>query len=184
MEISAPSATQTRPSNATYLVFHGVLLAFGAALFWLTRLGSHSVDAAASLLPPVFSLVGLTAVAWLLMLIARNLAVFFEKASVRYYQDYTHEVPDERIERPARLFNNLLQVPVLFYVLCVLMIATGSADSLQGTLAWLFVATRLVHAAVYLALNHVPTRLCAWLCGCLVLGVMWTRFALAVPLGP
>lgn len=130
-----------------------------------------------ALLGPIFALVLLTVLVGIAMTLVRNLAVLIGKASVRYYQAYAAETPDERIERPARTFNNLLQVPMLFYVACSLLIATGRVDSIQVTLAWIFVISRVVHTFIYIAFNRVSYRFAAFFAGCITLTVMWARFA-------
>ena len=134
----------------------------------------------AELIRPVVALVALTGVVWALMVVVRNAAVFRGLASVGYYRGYTGQTPPEWIERPARAFMNLLEVPVLFYVLCVLMLVTQRFDATQVTLAWTFVAIRAAHAAVHIAWNDVRVRFAAYLTGCLVLAAMWMRFAAAV----
>ena len=55
----------------------------------------------------------------------RNVAVARGRASVRYYETYREGAPDGWIERPAKTYDNLLQIPTLFYLVCVLMIVTG-----------------------------------------------------------
>jgi hypothetical protein len=129
------------------------------------------------LIQPIVGLVVLTGVVWILMFVYRNVAVVRRTASLRYYRSYTSDTPPEWVERPARTFMNLLEVPVLFYVLCVLMLQTGRWDSIQLSLAWLFVASRYLHAGIYIALNDVPLRFSAYAMGCITLSVMWWRFA-------
>jgi hypothetical protein len=151
-----------------------------AWLVWVTA-GSHEPVAPEMLIRPMVALFAVTAIVWLAMLVARNSAVIRGRASVQYYADYASDVPDERIERPARTFNNLMQAPTLFYVVCVLMLVTRTADEAQLALAWTFVVLRAVHAVVYIALNYVPYRLATWLSSCLALGVLWFRFAMHAP---
>src|SRR5262249_32739481 len=109
-----------------------------------------------------------------------NVSVAVGKVAMRYYQNYRDDVPPEWIERPARTFMNLLEVPVLFYVACLLMLSAQACDAAQVTLAWIFVATRLAHALIYIGINHVPTRFAAYVTGCVTLGVIWTRMAYAL----
>lgn len=132
------------------------------------------------LIQPMIALVGLTAIVWLLMFVFRNVAVARGAASIRYYQTYGADAPPEWVERPARTFKNLLEVPVLFYVVCLLMLQTGQWDGVQVYLAWLFVGLRCLHAAVYIGLNYVPLRLATYVMGCITLAVIWGRFAVAV----
>jgi hypothetical protein len=131
-----------------------------------------------ALIPPVVALVSLTALLWLAMVATRLRAVFRGAASARYYRGYDRDHPPEWVERPARAFMNLLEVPLLFYVVCVLMLVTRTADGTQVALAWVFVAVRAVHAGIHVGVNYVPARLAAYLAGCLTLAAIWVRFAL------
>jgi len=160
----------------TYSAVSAALLLFGALLYAITseapvRLSSRAVIA------PLQALVGLTAIVWLLMVLFRNGAVLRGLVSMRYYRDYVSGPPAEWVERPARVFDNLMQVPMLFYVVCVLMLVGDRVDNVQLTLAWLFVATRAAHAIIYIAVNHVPSRFASYAGGCITLGVLWARFA-------
>ena len=51
-----------------------------------------------------------------------------------------------RANQVANAFSNQFELPVLFYVLTILAIATRHADILFVTLAWLFVVFRIGQA--------------------------------------
>lgn len=145
-------------------------------LFWVSDKAHHSVQAE-SLLPPMAGLFVLIAVIWTLMVVVRNASVIFGHISIKYFADYRAEnLTNDLIERPARVFNNLMQVPILFYVICILMTAYAWVDDLQVTLAWAFVVLRIVHCVIYLVLNWVPYRFTFWALGCITLGILWYRF--------
>jgi hypothetical protein len=165
-----------------YGLLAALLTAFTVVLWFVaTQEPLPASDAGArDLIHPVMALVGLTAIVWLLMFIYRNVAVARGIAKIGYYRGYSGEAPPEWVERPARTFANLLEVPVLFYVAAILMLQTNQWDSVQVALSWLFVATRTLHAAVYIGLNIVPLRLAAYLMSCITLIVIWWRFALAM----
>jgi hypothetical protein len=170
--------------NATLLRQYGLIGALLFAFFvglWFVMAQAPALETLEprQLIQPVIALVVLTAVVWLLTFIYRNVAVAGGKASIGYYKGYTGEAPPEWVERPARTFANLLEVPVLFYVVSILMLQTGTWDGTQVALAWLFVAMRALHAAVYIGINFVPLRLVTYLMGCITLGVIWWRFASA-----
>jgi hypothetical protein len=154
------------------------LSAFGLALEALIRLSPRAAPRPEALLGPIFLLAFLLAVIWLLMAGFRNYAILRGIARGRYYVDYKSEAPPDWVERPARTFNNLMQAPMLFFVVCALMMITRELDSAQLWLAWTFVAARIVHALIYVAWNHVPSRFCSWMCGMIALIVIWTRFAM------
>lgn len=165
--------------GATYLLIGAILAAFVAvlaAVVW-TPLASAQPVQGAALIQPVVALVALTAIVFALMVAYRNLATIRGIASLRYFKTFTADPPAEWVERPARTYMNLLELPVLFYVACLLMLTTGRFDPVQVSLAWVFVVTRCAHAFIYIGFNNVPWRFAAFLTGVLTLAVIWTRFA-------
>jgi hypothetical protein len=175
-EAGEPSAEE-KPGLREYALVTAALTAFVAALVVSVNRGSGQSVAGKALIAPMLGMFALTALVWLLMVLARNGAILRGMASVRYYADYRSSPPQEWIERPARTFNNLMQVPTLFYVVCVLGVVTGATDAAQVGLAWFYVGARVVHSIVYIGWNYVPARFGCWFASCVVLGTMWWRFA-------
>jgi hypothetical protein len=170
---------RTNTIGAKYLVVGATLAAFVAVLVAVVRSASAHIDqgAAAALIQPVVALVLLTAIAVLMAVVYRNVAIIRGATSERYFKTFTVDKPAEWVERPIRTYMNLLELPVLFYLVCLLMLTTGRFDSVQVSLAWVFVITRYAHAVIYIGFNHVPLRFAAFLTGALTLAVIWTRFA-------
>jgi hypothetical protein len=73
-----------------------------------------------------------------------------------------------------------MQLPTLFYVVCLLMLALRHIDPAQAALAWLFVSLRALHATLYIFWNRVSFRFALYTAGCITLAVMWARLAAAV----
>src|SRR5690242_13499234 len=91
----------------------------------------------------------------------------------------------ERLWPPGTLqasnaYQNQFELPVLFYAIVALALITRKADLVFVVLSWIFVATRLVHAAIHVTSNHVPKRFMAFLAGVVTLMVMWSVFALRI----
>jgi len=179
---ASPPATDTpvRVTWADYGRVSVLLGAFGLLLAYLSRLAAEPAPAAEQILKPVFALVALVACVWLLMAVVRNVATMRGLASPQYYLSYGANAPADWIERPARTFNNLMQMPTLFYAVCALMLVTRQLDRAQLAYAWLFVGLRVMHAVIYIGWNPLPYRFAVWVMGCITLFVLWTRFALAV----
>ena len=87
------------------------------------------------------------------------------------------------ITQVGNAYHNQLELPVLFYVLTVLALVTRHADLLFVLLAWLFVASRLVHAYIHVTDNNVNRRGPAFGLGALVLTIMWLIFMIRILLG-
>lgn len=81
---------------------------------------------------------------------------------------------------PNRNLMNLLELPMLFYVVCLAFYITLSVDALAVALAWLYFALRVVHTLVHVTYNNVFHRLGAFAASAVVLGALWVRFAIAL----
>jgi hypothetical protein len=89
----------------------------------------------------------------------------------------------ERSRQVANAFRNQFELPVLFYVLCILAIITRQADTLFVVLAWIFVLSRLVHAYIQTTYNRLAHRGLAFAVGCMTLMLMWLIFAIDIVIG-
>jgi hypothetical protein len=54
--------------------------------------------------------------------------------------------------------RNQFELPVLFYAVTMVLWQLNEAGVLAQSLAWLFAASRLVHAYIHVGSNYVPTR--------------------------
>ena len=87
------------------------------------------------------------------------------------------EVP-ERVTVTTRCFNNMFEVPVLFYVACTLFISLG-VEGLPGlALAWLFVALRYLHAFIHLTYNNFFHRMLAFWAAFMCALLLWANLVL------
>lgn len=68
--------------------------------------------------------------------------------------------------------DNQFEIPIVFFVLCLLFYGIGQVDVLVLTLAWAYVISRYVHAYVHVGSNYVPLRMRIFSVGCLILLVM------------
>jgi hypothetical protein len=75
---------------------------------------------------------------------------------------------------------NVLEMPVLFYAVCLALYATGHVTSVTLCLAWLYVASRAVHTAIHLAYNRILYRFAPYALSNVVLLGLWLWFAAAV----
>jgi hypothetical protein len=81
---------------------------------------------------------------------------------------------------PNRNYMNLLELPMLFYVLGVALFVTRHVDALQLGLAWSYVALRAGHSLVHLTYNGVLHRLALFALSNFVLATMWLYFATTI----
>ncbi|MFL4990072.1 MAG: MAPEG family protein [Microvirga sp.] len=85
-----------------------------------------------------------------------------------------------RILQVQNAYHNQFELPVLFYVLVTLALFTRKADMLFVVMSWMFVTSRLVHAAIHTTSNKVALRFQAFVVGVLILAAMWVIFGIRV----
>lgn len=86
----------------------------------------------------------------------------------------------KRILQVQNSYHNQFELPVLFYALVALALITRKADMLFVVMSWMFVVSRLVHAAIHVTSNKVSLRFMAFLVGVLILAAMWIIFAVRI----
>ena len=87
------------------------------------------------------------------------------------------------VTQAANAFHNQLEVPMLFYVLTILAWDTHHAGMVFVALAWVFVALRIVHAAIHVTSNNVSLRGPAYILGVIVLAIMWAIYMIDIVVG-
>jgi hypothetical protein len=75
---------------------------------------------------------------------------------------------------------NLLELPMLFYIVCLAFYVTATVDARAVYLAWAYVALRALHSAIHLTYNNVFHRLSAYAASNVMLIALWVRWALAL----
>ena len=128
-----------------------------------------------SILFPMIALATLTFAVLLLIPVRRFRAGI---AGQIRYDDFRYgeseRVPPE-VSIPNRNMMNLLELPMLFYVACLVYLVIGRVDEYALALAWLYVALRVVHSAIHVTYNCVPHRVIAFGLSNVVLVMFWTN---------
>ncbi len=132
------------------------------------------------LLGPVFALAAWTGLVLLLIPYRRiRSALRREVAANDFRLGESARVPAE-VSIPNRNYMNLLELPVLFYVVCMIFCLTGAHSPMTLTLAWAFVGLRVIHSLIHLTSNHILHRLTAFALSNVVLVFLWINAGLLV----
>jgi hypothetical protein len=134
-----------------------------------------------AILGPFLGMMLLTAIVWAYMYTRR---LTYIKANRIPPQELTTpekaaNLLPETVALPANNLRNLLELPVLFYALCLYLFVTNSADSLHVVSAWVFVAFRAAHSIIHCTVNIVVLRFLSYFAAALVLWFMLARALLA-----
>lgn len=113
----------------------------------------------------------------------RRNAVLNRDIDPGYYSTFSGGEEPKRLQVLSRHAANLLEMPMLFYAVVLMIHVSASTSSLFVVLAWAFVGLRFVHAFVHLGSNFVLHRFLVFALSVAVLLTMWVllliRFLLA-----
>lgn len=91
--------------------------------------------------------------------------------------------PDEA-RKVANNFDNQFQLPVLFYLACVLAILFGATGLWAGIFAWAFVGLRIAHTLIHTGSNVTLTRFRVFAGGLAALIGLWVVVVIAAANSP
>ena len=80
--------------------------------------------------------------------------------------------PDDAL-KAANAFKNQFEIPVLFYLVCLLFMGLSRPDLFVAGLAITFVLTRYAHAYIHVNSNHVLKRARIFFAGVICVIIMW-----------
>lgn len=93
-------------------------------------------------------------------------------------------VSTERYPVPARLaaanFTNQFETPVIFFAVVMVAMETGATGYVMALLAWLYVATRVIHTFIHVGPNPLPLRGAVYGVGVIALFCMWLGVLVSV----
>lgn len=139
---------------------------------------------AESILLPMLGMMLLTFVVWVYMYVLR--LGYIVRQRIRPQElttpDKVAALIPEPVSYPAYNFRNLLELPILFYALCLLLYVTGTANTWDLLAAWLFLALRVLHSAIHCTVNIVKYRFYAYFASALVLWILLVRVVLGIAL--
>jgi hypothetical protein len=125
------------------------------------------------MLYPIFGMVALTFIVLLIGLVARIGAVKSGKLRPDSFRLNPANDVNEEIIKTTRHFANLFEMPILFYVGCLLCLVMGLSSVALVTLAWFYVLARSIHAFIHITYNNVTHRLAAFAASNLALLSIW-----------
>jgi len=129
---------------------------------------------------PMFALVILTFLVGFSMGASRLMSVKKGQVNPQYYKLLSGYTPPEYVTKLSRNFSNLLEVPVLFYTLGVLLVVLNINSLAILVLAWSFVALRALHSAIHITYNHPKHRFYTFLASCLTVLAMWVMLIIQI----
>lgn len=128
------------------------------------------------MLHPLLALIAWTMLMLVWLYAARITALFAHKVDPQHLSDtrVLAQLPPYA-RNPADNYRNLLEQPVLFYALSVVIHMSGWGDRVFITFAWIYVGLRIVHSLTQAVHNIVILRFCVFLCATGIFSYMLIR---------
>jgi hypothetical protein len=130
------------------------------------------------LLYPMFALVVLTTIVGLLTGYRRISSASAGELDPRYFKVMGNYAVPDHIAKFGRNFDNLFEVPVLFYAAGACAMALNIAGEWLLILAWLFVGLRVIHSLIHITYNNPLHRFMAFLLSFVTVVAMWVNILL------
>ena len=188
-QLRGPLAEIRRVEQHQATMINWLIGAFAAALvlgglMWLDTGGLRSLILASDQ-PwlPVVVLLAWTMVMWVWMYATRIPAMLKAGIDAKGMVGSTGaslraQLPDN-VSWKADNYNHLHEAPTLFYAVAIVLAIIGQGDGFNTTLAWAYVALRVVHSLVQATVNKVQTRFLLFLASTLCLIGLAIRALLA-----
>jgi len=108
-------------------------------------------------------------------LVARVGAVRSRQMRVRDFELLDLSKATPFVAKNTRHLANLFEMPVLFYVVCLVALTLRIEDSAAIGLAWAYVALRCVHTGIHLTYNKVMHRMPVFMLSSIAMAALWIR---------
>lgn len=125
------------------------------------------------ILYPIFPMLALTVFVMFRTFFMRVKAVKSGAISHKYYRLYNEGEEPAAQRANSRHVTNLMELPPLFYITCILIYVTGINSMLLLACAWIYVTARFAHTYVHLGTNRLRPRYRLFWAGGLTLILMW-----------
>jgi len=133
----------------------------------------------ASIFVPLLVVVALTFLAFLRLGAARG-AAMKGGVTIEYYRAHIGPGEPEAVAAAGRHYNNLFEMPVLFYAACITAFVLATVNFWVLLLAWGYVAGRLIQSAIHLTYNNPLHRGYGFSFAVLCLLALWVNLALVI----
>ena len=137
-----------------------------------------------AILYPMFALAAWTMLVLLLIPVVRIRAGLRREVRPKdFLYGESAEVPGQ-VSLPNRNYMNLLELPMLFYVVCLLLFVIAGASPLVVAVAWLYVGLRVVHSLIHVTYNRLIHRFALFALSSTALLALWVLAALHLAANP
>jgi hypothetical protein len=130
---------------------------------------------------PMLGMLALTMLVWIYLFIQRVAYATGHKIDIEEFKtpgDVASLIPGPN-SSASNNFKNLLEMPVIFYTICLYLTVFGLVDDFHVSCAWVFVVFRVLHSLIHCTFNRVVLRFLAYIVSSVAVWIMVARAVLA-----
>ena len=128
---------------------------------------------------PLLAMVLLTLLVTLRLLFIGGYLVITKKVHIKQFRNMDGEFPKYALSARDQ-FRNMFEIPILFYLLCVLLLIENNYNQIDIYLAWGFVFFRLVHSLIRIPNRNVLYRYLSFIVSRFFLIGGWINFIIKI----
>ena len=126
---------------------------------------------------PLLTMVILTLIVTIRLLFFAVKSIIKGEVHIKQYRIYDGEFPAKFIS-VRQHYKNMFEMPILFYLLCTLLIISDSIEPLDIQLAWGFVIFRILHSISRIPNKNVNIRFGLFAGSFIMLVAEWVNYGL------
>jgi hypothetical protein len=126
---------------------------------------------------PLLTMVILTLIVTIRLLFFAVKSIIKGEVHIKQYRIYDGEFPAKFIS-VRQHYKNMFEMPILFYLLCTLLIISDSVAPLDIQLAWGFVIFRILHSISRIPNKNVNIRFGLFAGSFIMLVAEWVNYGL------
>jgi len=127
---------------------------------------------------PLFAMIFLTLIVAIQLLYSNSKAVLKGTVNIESFRLFDSEIPDH-LKSISQHYKNMFELPILFYILCILFIVYDNYTDFDVIIAWGFVFFRFIHSLVRISNKNVNLRFGFFVGSFTMLIIGWIGFILS-----
>ena len=127
---------------------------------------------------PLFSMIFLTLIIGVQLLYCNSKAVLKGEVNIKSFRLFDSQISNS-LKSVSQHYKNMFELPVLFYILCILFIVNDNFTDFDVIIAWGFFSFRFLHSLVRISNQNVNLRFGLFIGSFVMLIIGWISFILS-----
>ena len=124
---------------------------------------------------PLIAMIFLTIIVGVQLLYCNTKAVLNREVDIRHFRLFNSKIP-KNLQSISQHYKNMFEMPILFYILCILLIINNNYSQFDVIIAWGYVLFRLLHSLTRISNRNVNLRFGFFFGSFIILVIGWINF--------